>query len=176
MNQNLRMLDQVQVAKPCPANWDEMKGNDQVRHCTHCRLNVYNLSEMSTEAAERLIQNTEGRMCIRMYRRNDGTMITRDCPKGVRAAREKMARVIVMAASCVLSAIGCGSTADRLKADFGLAPTPPAPTIMGKMSVLAVSAGPPVPPTGPKSVVKAPLQAQPGIEMGEVAYVPKTKK
>jgi hypothetical protein len=28
-------------------------------------------------------------MCVRFYRRSDGTMLTQDCPVGVRAARRK---------------------------------------------------------------------------------------
>jgi len=165
MQQNLRMLDQVQVAKPCPANWDEMKGNDQVRHCTHCRLNVYNLSEMSGEDAERLVRTTEGRLCVRFYRRDDGTMITRDCPKGVRAARQKLAKVFFLTASCILSAIGCGAAGEKLKADFGFGTATTGNAAVPTTGKVAVSV-----PTTPAPV---PTMANRTMELGEIAVSPK---
>src|SRR5262245_30686562 len=75
-------LDRIQVARPCAASWDSMKGDDRVRHCSVCRLNVYNLSGMTRREATDLISTVEGRLCVRFYRRKDGTILTRDCPKG----------------------------------------------------------------------------------------------
>lgn len=77
-------LDDITIAAPCPASWDKMKGDEQVRHCGQCQQNVYNLSEMSAAEAVQLIQQKEGHLCIRLYRRTDGTMITSDCPVGLR--------------------------------------------------------------------------------------------
>jgi hypothetical protein len=75
-------LDDVRVASPCSADWDGMYGDERKRFCKECKLNVYNLSGMSREEAERLVTNSEGRLCIRFYRRPDGTIITQDCPAG----------------------------------------------------------------------------------------------
>ena len=36
-------------------DWDSMSGNDQVRHCEHCNLQVNNLSSMTRQQAMRLI-------------------------------------------------------------------------------------------------------------------------
>ena len=85
-------LDRVGVAKPCKANWNEMSGDDRVRHCGDCKLDVYDISTMSrTEAQEFLASRTgAGRTCIRFFRRADGRLLTRDCPVGVRAAWRKM--------------------------------------------------------------------------------------
>jgi len=77
------VLSKIHVAKACPADWRQMKGTDQVRHCTHCSRNVYNISEMSRQEAAELIQQTEGRMCVRYYSRPDGSIMTRDCGKPV---------------------------------------------------------------------------------------------
>jgi len=85
-------LEVIDVASPCPANWDAMTGDDRVRHCSQCDLNVYNLSEMTSGEALRLVNQTEGRLCVRFLRRADGTMITRDCPVGLRAIRRRIAR------------------------------------------------------------------------------------
>lgn len=96
-------LDSVQVASPCDILWEEMKGTDRVRHCNHCERSVYNLSAMSRREAEEFVQQREGRLCIRFYRRADGTMLTDDCPVGQRAARRKVAFLVGAAAASVLA-------------------------------------------------------------------------
>jgi hypothetical protein len=96
-------LDTVRIATPCEANWDEMAGDHRVRHCELCNLNVYNLSGMSRKAAEAMLTNTEGKVCVRFYRRSDGTIITADCPVGLRAFRRKIARTAAACMSAVLT-------------------------------------------------------------------------
>ena len=95
-------LEQLQVAKPCPADWDQMTGDDRVRHCDQCDLNVYNLSDMTRRDAETLIQQNEGQMCVQLYKRHDGTVITADCPRGVAAAARRIVRKSFAAAVLVL--------------------------------------------------------------------------
>jgi hypothetical protein len=104
-------LRNLKVASPCPANWEEMYGDDRVRFCGQCRLNVYNLSGMSRVEAERLLASTEGRLCVRFYRRKDGTVLTRDCPVGLAAARRRIAKVASAVAGFVFGALaGTGAT------------------------------------------------------------------
>ena len=76
-------LDRIQVAKPCPVSWDSMSGDDRVRFCGACRLNVFNLSGMTRREATELLQLVEGRLCVRFFRRKDGTLLTSDCPVGM---------------------------------------------------------------------------------------------
>ncbi|MEA2733933.1 MAG: hypothetical protein QOE14_384 [Humisphaera sp.] len=97
-------LDVIDIAKPCPADWDEMRGDEQVRFCKHCSLNVYNLSAMSRAAAEQLVAEREGRVCVRFYRRLDGTVITRDCEGGWKLAAKKLGRFARTATAVVLTA------------------------------------------------------------------------
>lgn len=59
-----------------------MEGDDRVRFCPECELNVYNLSAMTEEQALALVQEREGRLCVRFYQREDGTVLTSDCPVG----------------------------------------------------------------------------------------------
>jgi hypothetical protein len=92
------VLDRVEIAKPCPALWEGMAGDERVRHCNVCKLNVYNLSEMTRKEAEELIIEKEGNLCARVYRRADGTIITNDCPIGVRLVRQSIERCISAAA------------------------------------------------------------------------------
>ena len=60
-----------------------MEGDDRVRFCDECGLNVYNLSAMTEDAALKLVEEREGRLCVRFYQREDGTVLTSDCPEGV---------------------------------------------------------------------------------------------
>ena len=87
-------LDSVFIANPCPAEWERMKGDDRARFCQTCAKNVYNLSAMSRAEAETLINEKEGKLCARYYARADGTIITADCPVGMRAMRGLMLRDI----------------------------------------------------------------------------------
>ena len=95
-------LRNVKVASPCPADWDRMIGDDHARFCGQCELNVYNLSAMSTLEAESLIARTEGRLCVRYYRRREGSIITQDCPVGLRRLKQRASRVKRAVASLVL--------------------------------------------------------------------------
>lgn len=90
-------LNKVKIATPCKADWDKMEGDDRVRHCKQCDLNVFNISEMSQEEATKLIQNKTGRLCIQMYRRKDGTVLTNDCPVGLRRLKKAYTRCAVAA-------------------------------------------------------------------------------
>src|SRR5512144_2722432 len=98
------------IASPCPASWESMKGDDRVRFCELCNLNVYNFAQLTQTEAAALIANSEGRICARLYRRADGTVITRDCPVGLRALRRRAARVAgaVFATLMSLSAVVLG--------------------------------------------------------------------
>lgn len=64
-----------------------------MRHCGECDLTVYNLSEMSLGEIEALLTKKEGRVCIRFYRRADGTVLVDDCPVGLREARRQVLRL-----------------------------------------------------------------------------------
>jgi hypothetical protein len=96
-------LEHVTVAAPCPADWDQMIGNDRTRFCGQCRLNVYNLSGMTKGEAEALIAGTQGRLCVRFYRRADGTILTENCPVGLRALKRRLSRLARATLSAVLS-------------------------------------------------------------------------
>ena len=63
---SLPLLDRIAIASPCPASWDEMTGDDQVRHCSLCNLSVHNLSAMTRDEAEGVLAKlSEGRVCAR---------------------------------------------------------------------------------------------------------------
>ena len=70
-----------------------MTGDDRARFCSLCSLQVYNIAELTRKQAAALISASEGRICGRLYRRSDGTIVTKDCPVGLRAIRRRVARV-----------------------------------------------------------------------------------
>jgi hypothetical protein len=70
------------VSSPCPKKWADLVGNDRVRFCGDCKLNVYNLAEMSPAEIEALVRRSSGRLCGQLYVRGDRTATLRDCPTG----------------------------------------------------------------------------------------------
>ena len=97
-------LEVIDIANPCPADWDQMRGDDQVRFCKHCSLNVYNLSAMTREAAQQLVAEREGRLCVRFYRRLDGTVVTQDCEGAIRLAARRVGRLAKAVTAVVITA------------------------------------------------------------------------
>jgi hypothetical protein len=181
-------LDLIEIANPCPASWDKMRGDDRVRFCDQCQLNVYNISAMPREEAIQLLARrgeTRGRLCVRLYKRADGTVITADCGGGLRAAAKRAAKLAGTAAALVLGAaltpILLGATASGSRDDAWLSPdpmatlktwiaplfprwfaAPPPPPIQGRIAVMG--GAPPLP---------QPPATQPArVEMGDVAQPP----
>ena len=120
-------IDQIEITSPCTVSWDEMRGaggDGRVRFCGQCRQNVYNVEAMSRVEARRLITAREGRVCVRILRRPDGTVVTADCWARLRAARRRgflpFLGMMVLVGFTELIAIGVGLV--RLK---GLLAGPP---------------------------------------------------
>jgi ABC-type cobalt transport system substrate-binding protein len=103
MNQQNDFLDRMRVASPCSVGWESMSGDERVRFCDQCRLHVYNISELTSAEASSLITKTEGQLCARVYRRADGSILTRDCPVGLRALRRRVSKMAGAAFAAVLS-------------------------------------------------------------------------
>jgi hypothetical protein len=79
------------------------------------------------------MMNAEGRLCVRFYKRSDGTVITQDCPVGWAKIKQKT-KVVVTAAFSMLMAMLSGvflvslvskqrSTVGELRIPF-VTPTP----------------------------------------------------
>jgi hypothetical protein len=58
---------------------------------------------MSRQEAEDLITKTEGRLCVRFYRRADGSVLTQNCPVGLKALKRRVAWVAQVILGMVLS-------------------------------------------------------------------------
>lgn len=106
-------MNNLRVASPCSVGWESMTGDERVRHCHSCRLNVYNTAEMTRKEVESLTGNRDGRLCIRIYRRSDGTVLTKDCPVGLRAVRKRVSKFASAAFATILSFCSISYSQDK---------------------------------------------------------------
>ncbi|MDX1988176.1 MAG: hypothetical protein SFV17_15940 [Candidatus Obscuribacter sp.] len=119
-----KLLDSVSIAAPCPIKWSEMEGNATVRHCASCKLNVYNISQMNRDEAETFLSKATGEICLQLYRRRDGTLITRDCPTGIRLRdrlnfRLKSAAAVLVALFNTVAAFAQNQAPNPLSPEVG---------------------------------------------------------
>ena len=146
MNKFNNPLDNVKIASPCSQDWNAMIGTDRKRFCGDCKLNVYNLSDMTKTEAENLLANSEGRLCVRFYRREDGTVLTKDCPVGWARVKQRASKMAAAFASLffgVVTSLGLmslsnssgGETVGELQSYPMATPTPKKYPLMGNIAV-----------------------------------------
>ena len=99
----------LEVASPCREKWESMTGDERVRHCAKCQLNVFNVSELTEVEIVAMLQAKTGRVCGRLFRRADGTVLTKDCPVGLARVRRQLALVVAAVLTLVLGALGSRS-------------------------------------------------------------------
>ncbi|HLL99608.1 MAG TPA: hypothetical protein VK400_01020 [Pyrinomonadaceae bacterium] len=159
-------LNNLKIASPCSQDWGAMIGSDRRRFCGECKLNVYNLSGMTRAEAENLLLNSEGRLCVRFYKRADGTVLTKDCPVGWQALKKRISRTAAAFVSLLfglLSGLGLMSLMSQPKRErvlmgaIAYQPTPapkqtPEDAVMGDVFVMGNIAVPtPMPKATPKN-------------------------
>ena len=177
---SLPMLASVQVASPCSAEWSDMVGDDRVRFCGSCAKNVYNLSAMLAEDAERLLVERAGKdLCVRFFQRADGTMMTSDCPVGVtRKRRKKVAMAVAGAGAMAFGAFASLRESARqggyIPAPTGevaaTGPPPAAPEVPTAMGTVAPPTAPPVAMMGDIQPVE--VKGEPSLAQGGIAPAP----
>jgi hypothetical protein len=159
----LPLLDNVRVASPCKASWEAMSGDDRVRFCGQCEKNVYNLSAMSREDGERLLREKEDSVCVRFYRRADGTVMTTDCPVGARRKRVRRAAIAVVGGGLMATGVLALAAPRPGIAAQGALPTMGEPVVHQVMGAIApMPLVPPVPPPA------TPTEAHPETHTGHV--------
>lgn len=170
-------LHRIAIPSPCTASWDLMQGDDRVRHCGSCNKNVFNLSAMAEEeAADLLAGNADGHLCVRFYRRSDGTVLTSDCGAGARSGSRQAWTRLAGATALALSAAAC-SAGDKAPAEpAGAKPVmvkvvPEQMPLMGDIAPVPppVTMGMPVAPPAPVEPV---VPVQPVATMGAPPPVP----
>lgn len=161
MRSSIPLVQSIRVAAPCDASWDEMVPieGERVKYCSSCSLNVYNVSEMTAQEAEDLLIRHEGRLCVRYYQRQDGTILTKNCPVGVRAVGMSLIR---------RSAIAAGLFTLLFVAIKGIDDSQRTPTSVPHEEGITVTAGsvalPPV-----EELPKLPKSAELEYTMGKIA-------
>jgi Carboxypeptidase regulatory-like domain len=80
MSPNKRRLDQLKVVSPCSTDWDRMSGDERKRFCSECDKFVYDFSQMTRRQVEAIVSIHRGRMCARITRRTDGSLVTLEAP------------------------------------------------------------------------------------------------
>lgn len=174
MNKFTNPLDNIKIASPCSQDWNSMLGTDRKRFCGDCKLNVYNLSGMSKKEAEQLLANSDGRVCVRFYRRADGSILTQDCPVGWAAIKRRMSKTATAFASLIfglMTSVGImslfnqpnGEMIGSLEAYPTATPTPkpkPTPERIPLMGAIAPTRTP---------TPKATPKIQEDVEMGETS-------
>jgi hypothetical protein len=113
-------LENIRIASPCAADWDDMHGDERVRFCGRCEKNVYNLSSMSRSDAESLVNQKEGRLCVRFFQRADGTMLTADCPVGAERLRWRQRVWASISGVAASAALLVGLISGRARADVSV--------------------------------------------------------
>ena len=120
------IINNLKIASPCQMNWDEMQHTPEaaVRFCGDCRKHVYDVAKMSAMETYLLLQKADmggGSACLQLYRRADGTVISDDCPVGLRRIRDGWRNVRSVAAT--FAVLICAQSAFAQKNGFH---TPPA--------------------------------------------------
>jgi hypothetical protein len=120
-------LAKTLVASPCDVPWSAMTGDDRMRFCKSCEKHVHNLAAMTEEEVEAfLFANADHSACVRVYERADGTILTADCPVGVKRRRRR-ALVLAMLGPGACALFGFGAVALTLAVAKATQPPPPAP-------------------------------------------------
>jgi hypothetical protein len=123
MYKKLSQIDRIDIASPCVTDWDKMKGNDEVRFCQHCNLNVHNLSAMTRSKAMRLVRKSKGRLCVRYVRRPNGTIQT--ASRLYQLSRARASRIVAGVFGTALSLSSAGlvqaqASANSLSPNLGI--------------------------------------------------------
>lgn len=122
----LPVLDNIRIASPCRADWNQMTGDERVRACGTCNKQVFNLSSMTREEAEALIVERAGNLCARYYQRADGTILLADCTIGTQRRR----RNALIAAGALFALAGGGAAYKLTRPD-----APRREVIMGEVEM-----------------------------------------
>ena len=97
-------LDSINVKSPCNESWNEMTGNEQVRFCSHCAKDVHDISAMTRAKAEKLVKDSNGKLCVRYVKNPAGKLITAP-PKFTQIKRRATIAAGVLATSLTFSAL-----------------------------------------------------------------------
>ena len=163
-------LEEIRIAEPCNADWERMAGDERVRFCDGCRKNVYNLSAMNRAEAEALVREMEGRLCVRFYQRRDGTVLTDNCPVGVRKARAWLSVQLAGIAATFATLFALGTANRPVEMGKMVEPKPTPFRILNQQ--YQATMGQAVQPVSTQRAVMGEMPAPPVVMMGAPGPLP----
>jgi len=87
-------LANLSISAPCSEDWNLMTGDDKKRLCSSCKIHVYNITALKSSEAEAFLSSEFGNeICVKYFKRSDGTIITENCPIGLRSLRRQGERL-----------------------------------------------------------------------------------
>ena len=95
----------VQFTTPCDASWNEMQGHKRKRFCGSCQKNVYNLVGLRTEEIRDFMCRHEGQACVRLFMRQDGTVLGSDCKGGLAQKAAHSSKLMLFAMGLFLTSL-----------------------------------------------------------------------
>ena len=98
-------LDTISVKSPCNESWDEMSGNDEIRFCSHCAQSVHNLSTLNRAEIEKLIERSNGRLCVRYVKTSQGKLIAALPENKSQIKRQRAIAARILASSLAFSTV-----------------------------------------------------------------------
>src|SRR5262245_64072027 len=118
MSAKKRKLDQLQVVSPCSTGWDRMSGDEKKRFCSECNKFVYDFSQMTRRQVEAIVSIHRGRMCARITRRPDGSLLTLETPQAHPVVSRRASPVVNSTLAAIL---GLSVPANAINADVSAA-------------------------------------------------------
>lgn len=148
--EELELLAHVRIAAPCPVAWRDMQGDEKQRLCGQCNQQVHNLAGLTSAEVVALLRRPGERPCTQVFRRLDGTLLTKDCPSTWSVAVSRavsrigpvtgvvtLALVVVVAFTATVGLV----FADNLRMLFGMT----CGGLPGELPVAARTTAPPPP-------------------------------
>ncbi len=136
-------LDAVTIPVTCPVSWDAMRGDSRTRFCDQCSQSVHDVSELTRTEALELLADGDKLPCLRIYKRQDGRVMTADCAtKRDRAwkwlhNRSKWAAALF----ALVFFAGCGANSGEPKCVMGDVPAPLTPKYVTEQSAQSIVEG-----------------------------------
>ncbi len=118
MSAKKRRLDQLQIVSPCSTYWDRMSGDEKKRFCSECNKFVYDFSKMTRRQVEAIVSIHQGRMCARITRRPDGSLLTLETPPAHPIVARRASPVVNATLAAIL---GLSVPANALNAEISAA-------------------------------------------------------
>jgi hypothetical protein len=133
-------LQQIQIRSPCNVAWESMRGTEAgVRFCEHCKLDVHNLSAMTSADAQVFVSRQTTRTCVAYVPAPQGGPITLDYQMRKRRFTWRWAVMVGM--------LGAALSAAAQAVLFKSKAAPTIPVVKGSMVAGGLCAPPPPRPT-----------------------------